>query len=175
MRRRSPTPAFLLPLFAPALVLAGARCSPAGINHHLVVLLDTSASMAAVNTAGESARDRASHAQMHWPDFDEFWEKGFVEIPPAEKPYVIFDRFRADPVVQSVPGGIDHKADAEQIAHIATLIPDEWLAAAATGSPQQCAQRIRAELGYGADAVILHGATPDELEPVLAGYRAADG
>lgn len=87
----------------------------------------------------------------------------------------VLTRFRADPVVQSVPGGIDHKADAEQIAHIATLIPDEWLAAAATGSPQQCAQRIRAERGYGADAVILHGATPDELEPVLAGYRAADG
>jgi hypothetical protein len=56
------TPSLLLECLAAlalALVLAGARCSPAGINHHLVVLLDTSASMAAVNTAGESARDRA--------------------------------------------------------------------------------------------------------------------
>jgi len=42
-----------------ALILAGARCAPAGVSHHLVVLLDDSASMAAVNAAGESARDRA--------------------------------------------------------------------------------------------------------------------
>jgi hypothetical protein len=32
--------------------------------------------------------------------------------------------------------------------------------------------RIRQEFKYGADAVILHGATPDELEPVVAAYRA---
>jgi hypothetical protein len=32
--------------------------------------------------------------------------------------------------------------------------------------------RIRKEFNYGADAVIMHGATPDELEPVIAQYRA---
>ena len=83
----------------------------------------------------------------------------------------VLQRFRADPVVQSVGGGIDHKAAPEQIEHIATLIPDEWLEPAATGSPQQCVDRIRAEFGHGADAVILHGATPDELDPVVAAYR----
>jgi hypothetical protein len=31
--------------------------------------------------------------------------------------------------------------------------------------------RIRREFDYGADAVILHGATPDELEPIVAAYR----
>ncbi|MFT4201579.1 TIGR03857 family LLM class F420-dependent oxidoreductase [Gordonia sp. (in: high G+C Gram-positive bacteria)] len=84
----------------------------------------------------------------------------------------VLTRFRADPVVLSVPGGIDHKATPEQIEHIATLIPDEWLEPAATGSPAQCAARVREELGHGADAVIMHGATPDELEPVIAAYRA---
>ena len=83
----------------------------------------------------------------------------------------VLQRFRADEVVQSVHGGIDHKATAAQIEHIATLIPDEWLEPAATGSAQQCANRIRREFDYGADAVILHGATPDELEPVVAAYR----
>ena len=87
----------------------------------------------------------------------------------------VLQRFHADLVVQSVPGGIDHKATAEQIEHIAGLIPDEWLAAAATGSPAQCARRVRDEIGYGADAVIMHGATPDELEPVVAAYRSTDG
>src|SRR4029077_10783722 len=43
-----------------ALVLAGARLSPAALSPHLVVLLDDSASMAAVNGRGESARDRAA-------------------------------------------------------------------------------------------------------------------
>ena len=64
----------------------------------------------------------------------------------------VLQRFRDDQVVQSVAGGIDHKATAEQIEHIATLIPDEWLEPSATGSAQQCVDRIRKEFDYGADA-----------------------
>src|SRR5262245_15003624 len=48
-----------LAALALALILAGARISPASVSQHLVVLLDDSASMAAVNTRNESARDRA--------------------------------------------------------------------------------------------------------------------
>ena len=83
----------------------------------------------------------------------------------------VLQRFRADSVVGSIGGGIDHKATAEQIEHIATLIPDEWLEPSATGTAGQCVTRIRREFDYGADAVILHGATPDELEPIVAAYR----
>ncbi|WP_420749658.1 TIGR03857 family LLM class F420-dependent oxidoreductase [Rhodococcus sp. O3] len=85
----------------------------------------------------------------------------------------VLQRFRSDPVVLSIPGGIDHKASADQIEHIATLLPDEWLEPAATGSAGQCAQRIRREFDHGADAVILHGCTPDELEPIVTAYRAS--
>jgi len=56
------TPSLLLECLAAlalALMLAGARCAPAADVDHLVVLLDDSASMAARNTSGESARDRA--------------------------------------------------------------------------------------------------------------------
>jgi len=83
----------------------------------------------------------------------------------------VLQRFRADAVVQSIGGGIDHKATSEQIEHIAGLIPAEWLEPAATGSARQCVDRIRREFDYGADAVIMHGATPDELEPVVDVYR----
>ena len=83
----------------------------------------------------------------------------------------VLQRFRADEVVTSIGGGIDQKATAAQIEHIATLLPDEWLEPAATGTAQQCVDRIRREFDYGADAVILHGATPQELEPVVAAYR----
>jgi probable F420-dependent oxidoreductase len=85
----------------------------------------------------------------------------------------VLQRFRDDKVVQGILG-IDSKASTEQIQHIATLIPDEWLDPAATGSAQQCVDRIRMERDYGADAVILHGATPDELEPIISAYRATD-
>lgn len=84
----------------------------------------------------------------------------------------VLHRFRDDSVVQSIAGGIDHKATADQIEHIATLIPDEWLEPSATGTAAQCVDRVRAEFHYGADAVIMHGATPDELAPIVAQYRA---
>ena len=48
-----------LAALALALILAGARVSSAGGYRHLVVLIDNSASMAAVTSGGESARDRA--------------------------------------------------------------------------------------------------------------------
>jgi hypothetical protein len=86
----------------------------------------------------------------------------------------VLQRFRGDSVVTSIAGGIDHKATPEQIEHIATLIPDEWLEPAATGSAHQCAYRVRKEFDYGADAVIMHGATPDELEPIVDAYRATE-
>ena len=86
---------------------------------------------------------------------------------------VVLQHFREDAVVQSIGGGIDHKATAEQIEHIATLIPDEWLEPSATGTAQQCVDRVRKEFDYGADAVIMHGATPDELAPIVQAYRAA--
>jgi hypothetical protein len=49
-----------LAALALALILAGARLSPAAVTQHLVVVLDDSASMAARNAHGESARDRAA-------------------------------------------------------------------------------------------------------------------
>ncbi len=80
--------------------------------------------------------------------------------------------FRADPVVGSVPGAIDQVATTEQLEHIATLLPEEWLAPAATGSPARSAEAIRGQLALGADAVILHGATPSELTPIIEAYAS---
>ena len=73
----------------------------------------------------------------------------------------------------SVAGAIDQIATTEQLEHIATLLPDEWLAPAATGTPEQCVAAVRDQFDLGADGVILHGATPAELAPVVAAYRAA--
>jgi 5,10-methylenetetrahydromethanopterin reductase len=83
----------------------------------------------------------------------------------------VLARFRADEMVQGFPGAFDAVAGREQLQHLATLIPPEWLAASATGSPGQCAARVLDQFAAGADGVILHGATPAELAPVVAAYR----
>lgn len=85
----------------------------------------------------------------------------------------VLTRFRNDDVVASVPGAIDAIATPEQLEHIATLFPDEWMAAAAVGSPAQCVRRVQDQFAAGADSVILHGATPAELAPIVAEYRAS--
>jgi len=83
----------------------------------------------------------------------------------------VLERFRQDEMVSTFAGAIDADADADQLAHIATLIPDEWLAASAQGPPAVCAARVLDQFSAGADGVILHGATPAELEPVVEAYR----
>lgn len=83
----------------------------------------------------------------------------------------VLERFLADDVVRSVPG-LDAAATTEQLEHVATLLPAEWLAASATGTPAQCVAAIRGQLALGCDGVILHGATPTELAPIVDEYRA---
>lgn len=83
----------------------------------------------------------------------------------------VLQRFRQDDVVQSIPGSIDGLATTEQLEHIATLFPDEWLAPSASGSPEQCATAIRNQLAIGCDGVIMHGATPQELAPIVKAYQ----
>jgi len=89
----------------------------------------------------------------------------------------VLARFRESSVVQSFsqPGGAIKVIDSPstsvaQLQAVAELLPDEWLAVAAVGSPEACARTIRNQLDLGADGVILHGATPGELAPILPAY-----
>jgi alkanesulfonate monooxygenase SsuD/methylene tetrahydromethanopterin reductase-like flavin-dependent oxidoreductase (luciferase family) len=83
----------------------------------------------------------------------------------------VLARFRADPLVAGFQGALDAKATTEQLEHVATLIPEQWLAAAATGTPAACVEKIQAQFGLGCDGVILHGAAPFELLPIVEAYR----
>jgi probable F420-dependent oxidoreductase len=84
----------------------------------------------------------------------------------------VLERFRADEFVRSFPGALDAKGTTADLERIAPLIPDEWLAPAATGSPEQCAAAVRAQFDLGCDGVIMHGATPTELAPIVAAMPA---
>ncbi len=87
----------------------------------------------------------------------------------------VLERFRADPMVAEFRGALDDKASTEELEHVATLIPDEWLAPAATGSAEQCAAKVAEQFALGADGVILHGAAPVEIEPIVDAYRTRIG
>ena len=49
----------------------------------------------------------------------------------------MLERFRADPFVAGFRGALDAKATTEELEHVATLIPEEWLALAATGTARR--------------------------------------
>lgn len=82
----------------------------------------------------------------------------------------VLTRFLADPVVQA-SRGLDVVGTTEQLEHVATLIPDDWLGPSATGSAAKCATAVRNQLTLGCDGVIMHGATPAELAPIIDEYR----
>jgi len=91
----------------------------------------------------------------------------------------VLQRFREDQVVQGfsvggVPKPIDSPdTEVAKLEYISGLLPDEWLAAAATGSPENCAATVRRQLDLGADGVILHGVAPSELRSVVRAYASA--
>lgn len=83
------------------------------------------------------------------------------------------EAFRNHPLVQGYPGAFDAIGTTEELTRLREeALPAHWLAASATGTPEQCARRIGDQLDAGADSVVLHGATPTELVPVLEAWRA---
>lgn len=85
----------------------------------------------------------------------------------------VLARFRADPVVVGYGRTmLDAKATVGELSHLAEILPEEWIAPVAHGSAADAAREARRQLALGADAVILHGATPAELRPIIEAYRA---
>ena len=84
-------------------------------------------------------RQQAAQFQTELPDFEEFWEAGHLEFPTPDKPYVMFEEFRADPAafpLRTPSGRIE--IFSEKIAsfgyddcpgHPVWLEPREWLGA----------------------------------------------
>jgi len=77
-----------LAALALALMLAGARLSSDAVSRHLVVMLDDSASMSAVDARGESARDRAERRVV--AEVDRLGKGGRVTlVRSGERPSVL--------------------------------------------------------------------------------------
>jgi probable F420-dependent oxidoreductase len=86
----------------------------------------------------------------------------------------VLRRFREDEFVAGFGAAFDAKGTTADLERIAPLIPEDWLSSSATGSPDQCVTAIQNQLTLGCDGVILHGATPAELEPILNAYAHTD-
>lgn len=82
----------------------------------------------------------------------------------------VLRRFREDEFVRTFPGALDAKGTTADLERVAPLIPEEWLAPSAQGTPAQCAAAVRRQFDLGCDGVIMHGATPEELAPIVAAY-----
>jgi probable F420-dependent oxidoreductase len=82
----------------------------------------------------------------------------------------VLRKFRAAPIITSFKGAIDQKATTNELELIAELIPGHWLESAASGSPQQCVAAVLEQFDLGCDGVILHGAAPADLAPIVGAY-----
>ena len=81
-------------------------------------------------------------------------------------------RFRADEFVAGFGGGVRRRrARPRTWRRSRRCCPTSGSPQRRPGRAEQCAQRVLGQFDLGADGVILHGATPAELEPVVAAYR----
>ncbi|MEE8445621.1 MAG: molybdopterin guanine dinucleotide-containing S/N-oxide reductase, partial [Alphaproteobacteria bacterium] len=84
-------------------------------------------------------RQQAARFDGEMPDFEVFWEAGHLEFPEPEKPYTLFEDFRADPEASALrtPSGkieifsekIDSFGYDDCPGHPVWLEPEEWLGA----------------------------------------------
>jgi biotin/methionine sulfoxide reductase len=90
----------------------------------------------------EDARKHAAERHPEWerwPEFDEFWELGSIELASSSRPHVLFERFREDPERDplATPSGrielfserIDSFGYDDCAGHAKWYEPAEWLGA----------------------------------------------
>ncbi|MGH2561628.1 MAG: molybdopterin guanine dinucleotide-containing S/N-oxide reductase [Thermomicrobiales bacterium] len=128
------------------------------------------------------------------PEFGEFWQTGYLELPLAADDVVVFEAFRADPAVSplNTPSGrieifsavIDHFGYDDCPGHPMWLEPAEWLGAPlaqrfplhlVANNPRT---RLHSQLDVGAysQAAKVQGREPVRLHPADAAARGiADG
>jgi 5,10-methylenetetrahydromethanopterin reductase len=77
-------------------------------------------------------------------------------------------RLRSHPRLAGVKGAADSVLTLEQLVDVASVLPAEWTAsAAAIGSASACVEVLERYRDAGADELVLHGSTPDQLEPLF--------
>jgi biotin/methionine sulfoxide reductase len=113
----------------------------------------------------DQVRVSATAKGIALPGFQQFWAEGFVELPPCERDYVLFEDFRRDPerhplktpsgrieIISEAVAGFDY---ADCPPHPAWIPPAEWLGSAAAQRwpihlvTHQPASRLHAQMDPG--------------------------
>ena len=113
----------------------------------------------------DQVRASATAKGIAFPGFQQFWAEGFVELPPCERDYVLFEDFRRDPerhplktpsgrieIVSEAVAGFDY---ADCPPHPTWIPPAEWLGSTAAQRwpihlvTHQPASRLHAQMDPG--------------------------
>jgi len=138
------------------------------------------------------ARQQAAKRGHTLPDFDDFWDAGFIEFPEAEDPPVLLAGFREDPEANPLrtPSG-RIELYSETIAgfgyddcpgHPAWLEPAEWLGAGAAATyplhmiSNQPDTRLHSQLDCGdvSRGAKIAGREPIQINPADAAARGIE-
>jgi len=75
---------------------------------------------------------------------------------------------RSHPLLADIRGSVDSVLTREQLVEVASVLPAAWTTgAAAIGSARGCHEAFERYRQAGADELVLHGSTPDQLGPLF--------
>jgi biotin/methionine sulfoxide reductase len=141
----------------------------------------------------DRVRASATAKGVSLPGFQQFWAEGFIELPPPERDYVLFEDFRRDPerhplktpsgrieIVSDAIAGFDY---ADCPSHPAWIPPAEWLGSAAAQHwpihlvTHQPASRLHSQMDPGpvSRQQKIAGREPIRISPPDAAVRDIRG
>ena len=123
-------------------------------------------------------RSRAGHDRIELPDFDEFWQTGYVELPQRPYEYTLFSDFRNDPdraPLKTPSGRLEIYCDLiasfnypDTPAHPSWIEPTEWLGNASPGMLHLVSTQPSTRLHSQLDGVgVSRESKRDGREPVF--------
>lgn len=135
------------------------------------------------------SRQGAAASGVTLPDFDTFWESGFVEVPPPSHPHVLFSEFRESPLTSplNTPSGrielfsetIASYGYADCAGHPTWYEPCEWLGSATVAQfplhmiSNQPSTRLHSQMDAAGPSLSskIRGREPIWLNPADAAAR----
>jgi probable F420-dependent oxidoreductase len=77
-------------------------------------------------------------------------------------------RMRSHPLLAGIRGSADSVLTRDELMEVASVLPGEWTReAAAIGSARACHRVFENYRDAGADELVLHGSTPEQLDPLF--------
>jgi biotin/methionine sulfoxide reductase len=137
----------------------------------------------------DQVRSGAADRGIELPGFQQFWAEGFVELPPPEKDFVLFEDFRRDPErhpLRTPSGRIEIASETiagfaydDCPSHPSWVAPAEWLGSARAESwpihlvTHQSPGRLHSQMDPGpiSRSTKIAGREPVRLNPEDAALR----